>query len=130
MTNEEKTLILTLRKQNLTYAAIAEKVGIPTNTVKTFCNRNAEKLKHLDDGVYCKNCGAKIVKTSKARPRLFCCDKCKQTWWNKHRAERVSAKMIPHICSTCGKPFMDYGGANRKYCSQACYRERGGADGE
>ena len=26
------------------------------------------------------------------------------------------------ICPVCGKKFTAYAGANRKYCSQACYR--------
>lgn len=29
--------------------------------------------------------------------------------------------MIQHLCAQCDKPFMEYPGNNRKYCSVSCY---------
>jgi len=130
MTDLQKDQIITMRKQKMKYADIAQTLGIPVNTIKTFCRRNGMTAELAPAKPVCKNCGSPLTHTPKARPRLFCSDHCKQAWWNKHRHERVSAKIVPHTCPTCGKLFADYSGANRKYCSQECYRERGVADGQ
>lgn len=129
MTDLQKEQIIAMRKQNATYTAISNALGIPAGTIKTFCRRNGMTVAVLKMPV-CKNCGAELTNTPGARPRLFCSDHCKQTWWNKHRSERTSTKLVPHICPICGKPFTAYVGANRKYCSQKCYRERGACDGQ
>lgn len=129
MTDLQKQQIVAMRSQNATYTTISDALGIPVNTIKTFCRRNGMTAATPKIPV-CKNCGGELTNTPGARPRLFCSDHCKQQWWNKHRSERVSTKLIPHICLTCGKPFTDYSGAKRKYCSQECYRERGASDGQ
>lgn len=128
MTDLQKEQIITMRKQKIKYTDISQAVGVPVNTIKTFCRRNGMATESAPTKPVCKNCGSPLTLTPKARPRLFCSDHCKQSWWNKHRRERVSAKIVPHTCPTCGKVFADYSGANRKYCSQECYRERGVRD--
>lgn len=128
MTDIQKQTIVAMRSRNATYAAIAEAVGIPANTVKTFCRRNGITTAPHTEKSHCKNCGVELTNTPKARAKVFCSVRCKQAWWNKHRWERVSAKLVSHTCPTCGKVFIDYSGAHRKFCSQKCYRERGGTD--
>ena len=130
MTDSQKKQIVALREQKVTYVAISEGLGIPVSTIKTFCRRNGMTMESRSKKTRCKNCGAELTNTPKARPRLFCSDQCKQTWWNKHRWERVSTKIVPHTCSTCGKVFADYCGAHRNSGSHECYRERGGRDGQ
>ena len=130
MTELQKKQIMGMRKGKATYATISETLGIPVSTIKTFCRRNGMVNESFKGKPCCKNCGAELTNTPKARPRLFCSDQCKQTWWNKHRYERSSVKITPHTCPTCGKLFSDYTGANRKYCSQQCYRERSVRDGQ
>ncbi len=131
MTYEQKALITKMRRKHLTYTEISNEIGVSVNTIKSFCRRNGLLNGTVKaESPRCKNCGDIIISTSEGRPRLFCSDHCKQTWWNKHRCERVSKNIISHVCRTCGKPFNDYSGANRKYCSQACYRERNTQDGE
>lgn len=130
MTDLQKKQIIALRKEQATYTTISDVLGIPVNTIKTFCRRNGITAESLVEKPVCKNCGAELKNTPGARPRLFCSNHCKQTWWNKRRSERVSNKLVPHICARCGKSFTDYGGANRKYCSQECYRDRGVRDGQ
>lgn len=124
MTNLQKDQIIAMREQKVTYATISETLGIPVSTIKTFCRRNSMTTARTQSKPCCKNCGGELTNTPKARPRLFCSDQCRQNWWNKHRRERVSTKIVPHTCPTCGKVFADYSGAHRKYCSQECYRER------
>ena len=115
MTDLQKKQIVAMREKKTTYAAISESLGIPVSTIKTFCRRNGMTTERSQSKPCCKNCGAELSNSPKARPRLFCSDHCKQIWWNKHRRERVSTKIVPHICLTCGKVFADYSGANRKY---------------
>ena len=125
MTNEQRELITAMRCKRLSYTTISKELGLSVNTVKSFCRRNGmvtEKAK--TDASHCKNCGSIIYNNDGVRPRLFCSVHCKQAWWNKHRHERVSENIVSHVCPTCGKFFDDYYGANRKYCSQACYHER------
>lgn len=130
MTDLQKKQIAAMRKQKATYAEISEALGIPVGTIKNYCYRYGLTVSTQSNKPRCKNCGAELTNTPKARPRLFCSDRCKQTWWNGHRSERTSSKIVPHTCPTCGKMFADYSGANRKYCSQECYRERGVRDGQ
>ena len=130
MNTTQKEKIISMRKRNVPYADIADTVGLSVGTVKSFCHRNNITADKKPVGSVCKNCGVPIKGETKTKPRLFCCDRCRQEYWNKHRNERESKKMSPHTCSTCGKVFMDYIGANRKFCSQACYRERSECDGQ
>ena len=130
MTDLQKEKIKAMRQQNATYTTISAALGIPVNTIKTFCRRSGLTTGTVKEKPVCKNCGSELINTAGAKPRLFCSDHCKQTWWNKRRSERVSTKLVPHICARCGKSFTDYGGANRKYCSQECYRDRGVRDGQ
>lgn len=128
MNANQKAKIISMRKRQVPYAAIAEAVGLSVGTVKSFCHRNHIMSEEKTDVINCKNCGAIIMEESNTKPRLFCGDHCRQNWWNKHRTERQSNKILPHTCSVCGNVFMDYAGANRKYCSQACYRKGSAAD--
>ena len=128
MTNEQKNIIRNMRMQNETYAAISDAVGIPIGTIKSYCHRHKPTIQTADT-IFCKKCGTGIKNKPKAKPRLFCCDQCRQKWWNVHRANRQSEKMQSFTCAICGKEFVDYIGANRKYCSQTCYRRRGEIDG-
>lgn len=130
MTDLQKRQIVVMRQQNTTYTTISAALGIPVSTIKTFCRRNGMMAEASTRKPVCKNCGVGLTNMPGARHRLFCSDRCKQTWWNKHRWERVSTKLVPHICATCGRSFTDYSGANRKYCSRKCYRERSAHDGQ
>ena len=71
MTNEQKTKIISLRKQGNSLAEIASKLGLPIGTVKSFCSRNhpvAETALDVEslpsqpsaEGAKCKKCGAPL----------------------------------------------------------------------
>ena len=36
----QKEQIISMRKQNMTYAVISEKIGVSVGTIKSFCHRN------------------------------------------------------------------------------------------
>ena len=122
MTKTQKDKIIEMRKEEITYSAISEELNIPVSTIKTFCRRN-NMTRNTKKGV-CKNCGKVITQKIITKPRMFCCEKCKKDWWNKHRTERKSSKLCKIECAFCGKVFIDYKTTNRKYCSQDCYRKR------
>ena len=73
MTNEQRMIVSALRAQGIGYGAIARKVGISENTVKSFCRRNAQKEDKLTvtgaDEHWCLCCGAPVHRTPVARKR-------------------------------------------------------------
>ena len=125
MTAEQKTKIKAMRQNLCSYSEIAEALGLPLNSVKSYCLRNQLNTEAIKKNTRpCKNCGKPIASHSKTKPRLFCCNECKVTWWKKQKTSRDSAFVKEHICPTCGKPFFDYESAGRKYCSIPCYQRR------
>ncbi|GHV18660.1 hypothetical protein FACS18949_17100 [Clostridia bacterium] len=108
MTVAQKSQIVILRGHGMSYADIAERVGIPKNTVKTFCHRNTAP-KETDS---CLRCGKQLVKTRNTK--RFCSDSCRLAW---HKLNRAPAA----VCVKCGSAFDNNGNTKRKYCSNNCY---------
>lgn len=131
MTNLEKDQIMDLREKGYGYTKIANKMGISVNTIKSFCRRSKEVKPKEDNKHYCKCCG-KVVKQTKGRKeKKFCSRECRQKWWNSH-LDKVNRKAYEKkICLKCGKEFLVYGSAPKKFCTHSCYiafRFGGGAD--
>lgn len=124
MTDEQKSKILSMRTNGMTYAEIADSLKLSLNTVKSFYRRN-------QDTSVCKCCGTQITQPPRARKKMFCSDKCRMKWWNSHK-ENVSKKAVyDFTCEGCGSTFQAYGNNHRKYCSRTCYvkaRSGGGND--
>ena len=59
----------------------------------------------------------------RGRRRRFCSDTCCRTWWAAHpEAIRQSPEAQRHLtCVYCGKEFIVYGSAPRRYCCHNCY---------
>ena len=115
MTEQQKDNIVALRRKGLNYPQIADEMGISVNTVKSFCRRyDANK------GL-CKNCGAPLVQIPKQKPKTFCTDCCRQTWWKRHPDQMKHRALLPLTCENCGREFQGYADAHRKYCCHACY---------
>ncbi len=85
----------------------------------------AEEKQEFLDAVataFCPNCGIAISQPSRGRKKIFCSDKCRFQWKNKHpkRENWKSSRIV--ICPMCGKKFMasqEYIRL-RKYCSRGC----------
>jgi hypothetical protein len=117
MTIQEKKQIKTLRAEGQTYAQIGERIGVPMNTVKSFCRREDEK-KH-----FCRNCGKPLIQIPNRKPKTFCGDYCRLSWWGKHR-DQINRKGVHTVsCACCGRSFERYGHKNSKYCCHNCYIE-------
>ena len=123
-----KTKIVSLRTQKNSLAEIADKLGLPIGTVKSFCSRNhlvAETALDVEslpsqpsaEGAKCKKCGAPLEQRPHHRQKLFCSNKCRLSWWhdNRHMAKGAAEK----TCPVCGASFTADG--RRKYCSHSCY---------
>ena len=139
MTDNQKIQIAKMRSAGDGYGKIAQKLGISLNTIKSFCRRNdidgtiTPAAKETKEITYCENCGQEIRQIAKQKRKRFCCDKCRNAWWNKHLGQ-VRRKTVYHFtCPQCGKEFHIYGDKRRKYCSHDCYiaaRFKGGANHE
>ena len=134
MTSLQKEQVRRMRGEGISYSKIAESLGISENTVKSYCKRNNLRVvctpikvelpatePEADTFEFCKNFGQPNEQRPGMKPRKFCSDKCRTTWWNSH-LDQVSRKSVYHLeCAACGKPFDSYGNKNRKYCTHACY---------
>lgn len=123
MTTEQKDTISRLRRTGLNFSAIAESVGLPVGTVKTFCYRNAVTPSVATDKHVCLCCGKEVPQNPGRKEKKFCSDRCRNTWWNRN-LDKVNRKAnYKIICACCKKEFISYGNASRKYCSHECYVE-------
>lgn len=122
MTRGEKLMIAQYRAQGLGYTAIADTLGMPKNTVKSFCQRNglgkditvpAEPV----PGHICRQCGENLGQPSHRKTRRFCSDACRLTWWHAHRDHGRNAKQ--RVCPACQKEFAT--DRRQTYCSHTCY---------
>ncbi len=132
MTNEQKNRISSLRKEGYSYSQVAQELGINENTVKTFCRRNgltgdAGKMPEpVFQGITqkpCRQCGKPVTQYPGRKEKKFCCDACRNKWWNSHLGQVKRKAMYEYTCPSCGSTFYAYGNRNRKYCSHECYVE-------
>ena len=71
----------------------------------------------------CDNCGAVIKQYVGRKPKRFCCNECRNQWWNQH-FDQVKRKTYYEItCQHCGKIITVYGDSRRKYLSHEFYIE-------
>ena len=92
MTTEQKNQIAQLRKAGKSLTQIADEIGIPRNTVKTFCRRigltgDTESMPELvitDESVVkpCQFCGKPLVQMPGRKEKRFCSDACRTHFWN------------------------------------------------
>ena len=97
MTDHQKAQIIKLRVAGNGYGKIAQMLDISLNTVKSFCRRNningataAESSATLTgETSTCENCGREIQQIAKQKKKRFCCDKCRNEWWNSHLDQEI-----------------------------------------
>ena len=138
MTNEQKTVVESLRSQGLGYKRIAAQTGFSVNTVKSYLRKYApanamqnastanpehELATATASQFLCRYCGKPVAQNPGRKEKKFCSDSCRTLWWNSH-LDQVKRKAIYHFtCPTCGRGFTAYGNAHRKYCCHSCYIE-------
>ena len=114
MTQNQVSVITYYQRKGLGYRRIAPLVGVPEDTVKSFCRKNKGTA-----GDKCITCGAAVEQRPHKKRKLFCSDKCRLKWWNAH-PELVRRKRKEHICEYCGRPYMTHIKSQR-YCSRECF---------
>ena len=95
MDQNTKENIKHLRRQNYSYACIGSRLGIPMNTVKSYCRRHGvrpessvRKTKAEKAAlVICKYCGKEIAEDG-GQKKVFCNRDCKNAYWNEARKKR------------------------------------------
>ena len=130
MTDGQKKEIAGLRAAGAGYTAIARQMGIPRDTVRSFCRRNgmagaaAEGREDAagppQDG-FCRECGKALQQPEGMKKRVFCSKECREKWWHGHPDRIRQRAVYSFTCAGCGQPFTAYGNAGRKYCSHGCY---------
>ena len=117
MTTKQKEQIKQLRMQGESYEKIGKTMGLSKNTIYSFCRRYGLEVAENT----CKNCGTYIEVRSKQKPKKYCCDSCRLTWWSKHTDDLEKKANYSFTCKCCNSTFTAYGNKHRKYCSHACY---------
>lgn len=124
MTDEQRTAITEYRRSGYGYKKISQMTGVCESTIKTFCRRNdlsgsASTL--LEKPCLC--CGKPIAQIPGRKEKKFCCDACRNKWWNRNLHLVHRRALYDFVCPVCGRPFTAYGNRGRKYCSHECYIE-------
>ena len=120
MTNAEMKRIDVLQREGLGYRRIASMLNLPTNTVKSYCQRHpVMAVGSVVAG--CKNCGADLGENAERYKKQFCSDSCRMAWWNQHRylVRRKAERQV--VCAQCGQTFSVYARPNQRFCSRECY---------
>lgn len=124
MTELQKNQIHKMRKQFVSYSEIAREIGLPANTIKSYCYRHGlHTTQLLLERRLCLCCG-KPLPPQKTRPLMYCSSKCRVKYWRAHRSNDTDM-IVETRCVVCGKTIYDYESAHRKYCSRECFESRG-----
>lgn len=123
MTTTQKQAVQEMRKQDMSYSAIASALGLSTNTIKSFCRReNIDTHRCSNDEKHdlCKNCSEPLKHLLGSKKKVFCSNKCRYTWWNRHRVYLGYKGTHRLTCFYCGNEFLSKN-KKRKYCGRICY---------
>lgn len=71
---------------------------------------------------FCPNCGVPIEKSHNGRPRVYCSDKCRRDFWEKHPRIDTWNSYETLVCPICQRVFRakKLSTRQRKYCSRSC----------
>lgn len=120
MTNIEKSKIQLLQKKGYGYKRIALEVGLPVNSVKTYCRRHPVEISIDPATSGCEHCGKEINQPPHRKTKRFCSDTCRMAWWKAHPDQISRVPRYHYVCPECGIRFTSRN-RGRIYCSRACY---------
>ena len=129
MTDEQRKQITELRQKGIGYVAVAKRMGLSRDTVRSFCRRNGlagemvktKKADKQQKDSFCRECGKELHQTEGVKKKIFCCRKCREKWWHEHPGQIRQKAVYSFICAGCEKEFTAYGNSHRKSCSYECY---------
>ena len=133
MANDKTNEIIKLREKGLGYKAIAVRVGMTRDAVRSLCKRRgldgvgeAAKLNYGERrDTMCFYCGLPLVQPAgRGRRKRFCSDKCRKAWWVRNPiCMKPGPQTVTKRCAGCGEFFMSFASQNKKYCSLECYKK-------
>lgn len=109
--------VLSLYKNKMSASEIAFILDISVAAVENYI----KDLEEENEFQYCENCGKRMVSIKGKKKKRFCCDKCRNEWWNAHQDQVNKKAYYVKICACCHRKFLSYGNKNAKYCSHECY---------
>ena len=116
MTPVQKSLISSLRSDGTSYNAIASRLGLSVNTVKSFCRNHfvgkTQTVQVKASENICPVCGSALIQSQGHRQKKFCSETCRIKFWQSANGKRK--------CAYCGKPY-NSSHKDSKFCSRACY---------
>ena len=114
MTKEEKIAVQLLRDNGRSNNEISDELGISCGSLRTYLSR-------LGKARICLKCGEVVKQPPHTRPKRFCSDTCRYSWWRAN-ADKVSHQISESlVCRECGRSFVLNRNRPRKYCSRVCY---------
>ena len=123
MTDLETVAVDRMMGYGLGYIRIAKLTGISPNTLKNYCKTRNIPVKTVEADSFCGNCGKPISFYGTRQNKRFCCDRCRNQWWNAHQDMVRRDAWYETVCLHCGKTFRSYWNRNRKYCCRKCYTD-------
>ena len=133
MTDEQALQIKKLRGNGMGYRAIASMMNLSRDTVRNYCRsagiggliaENEKELRgRMKSGTACAFCGAGLMQPKTGRPKRFCSESCRRSYWRTHRAElkKKESAIYTMECPYCHEIFETYGNKTRKYCCHEHY---------
>jgi len=122
MTAIEKEKIRYLRGEGMGYKAVASKLGLTVDAVKSYCKRSGLNGVAAENAeTACRQCGAVLERKPGAGQKKFCSDQCRSAWWSAHAYLYNHKKENTRACAFCGCVFDSFQSKGRKYCGHDCY---------
>ena len=121
MTDKQKSEITGLRAAGVGYTVIARQMGLPRDTVRSFCRRNGLAGETAGGKEEAAGCPEDGFCREGMKKRVFCSKECREKWWHGHPDKVRQKAVYSFTCAGCGQPFTAYGNAGRKCCSHGCY---------
>ena len=132
MTHKEIETINRMLADGIKITEISKATGICANTIKTHYRRHRAAIDKLtvspESLIMCKGCNKPIAKNSVGKPKQFCSDKCRMSWWNSHRELVKHGSAYYKKCAYCGKEYIS-NNKSGKYCSRECFANARRKDG-
>lgn len=118
MTEAQINKILECKAKGLGYKKTAKEVGVHYTTIQKFLKKygGGDVLIHS----HCLECGKPIVYSRNHRPRKFCCQDCRNAYWNREHGMNTTKASKPFVCERCGKTFLSFR-KHPHFCSRECY---------
>lgn len=80
MTNIEKNKVYELYSKGYGYKRIAKDLNVSVGSVRNILVKTNEEFK-------CRYCGNKLSFIEGKKKKIYCCDSCRYSYWNKKRKE-------------------------------------------